>query len=270
MRALKVEPEITYLSVDKIAPNPYQPRKFFDRDSIEELSKSIKEYGVMQPISVRLINGAGYELVAGERRLRASRMAQLETIPAIVVNIKEQDSGIIAMIENIQREDLNFIEEALGFSNLLQDYNFTQEELAKRMGKSQSAIANKIRILKLSKAVQKLLIDSQLTERHGRALLRLNTPEAQIEVLDKIIKEDLNVKQTENLIERVISGKTKKKKGSKIKQIIKDVRLFSNTVKQGLDIMKQSGYDTDYSATEVEGGMEISIMVRYPKKECAS
>ena len=267
MAAINIEQEVLYLNVEKVSPNPYQPRKFFDNDSIEDLAKSIKEYGVMQPISVRLINGVSYELVAGERRLRASRLAGLATIPAIVVNIKDQDSAMLAIIENIQREDLNYIEEAIGFTNLLEDYRFTQEELAKRLGKSQSTIANKIRILKLSKEVQKFLIENNLSERHARALLRLEDEGMQIFVLQKVVKDGLNVKKTEDLIARMLEDKKEPVKGSaKIKRIIKDIRLFSNTIKQTVGMMKDSGYETEYIIDEIENGCEILIKVSYDKK----
>ena len=268
MAAINIEQEILYLGVDRVSPNPYQPRKFFDNESIEDLAKSIKEYGVMQPISVRLINGVSYELVAGERRLRASRLAGLLTIPAIVVDIKDQDSAMLAIIENIQREDLNYIEEAIGFTNLLEDYKFTQEELAKRLGKSQSTIANKIRILKLSKDVQKFLMENNLSERHARALLRLEDEAVQLFVLQKVVKDGLNVKKTEDLIERMLEDKKEvKTKGAKVKRIIKDMRLFSNSIKQSLSIMEESGYKTEYLLDEVEDGCEILIKVTYNKAE---
>jgi len=157
------EREIIYLSLDKVQPNPYQPRHIFDRTSLDELASSIQEYGVLQPISVRQINGSRYELVAGERRLRASKIAGIETIPAIVVNISEQDSAILALIENLQRQNLHYLEEAGGFLNLMTDYGLTQEEIAERVGKNQSTIANKLRILRLSKAVQKQISGQRRT-----------------------------------------------------------------------------------------------------------
>jgi len=268
---LNIDSEIMYLSVESVIPNPYQPRKFFDKDSIEDLARSIREYGVMQPISVRLINGKSYELVAGERRLRASRLAGLTTIPAIVINIREQDSAMLAIIENIQRENLNFMEEAEGFANLLTDYNFTQEELARRLGKSQSTIANKVRLLKLPKSVTKLLIDAGLTERHARSLLRLSCEKTQLSVVQKIITYGLNVKKTEELVEKILGAEEEVDKlpirDRKVKRVIKDMRLFSNSIKQSIDIMQESGFDTDYIMEEIEGGYEILIKVVYPNLE---
>ena len=256
---------VTYISVEHIAPNPYQPRKFFDKETIDELAQSITEYGIMQPISVRLINNNSYELVAGERRLRASRVAGLTSIPAIVVNIKDQDSAMLAVIENIQRENLNYIEEAIGYNNLLADYKFTQDELATRLGKSQSTIANKIRLLRLPKRIQKILIDNGLSERHARALLRLETEDDQLQILKQVLAQTLNVKKTEELIEKHLQKRQQKTKGApKIKRIIKDIRLFKNSLVQSLNIMKESGYETDYIMEEVNGGYEIIITVNHP------
>ncbi|MCL1925374.1 MAG: ParB/RepB/Spo0J family partition protein [Defluviitaleaceae bacterium] len=254
--------EIVHLNVSEIAPNPYQPRKFFDKDKVHELSQSIKEYGVMQPISVRLINGNSFELVSGERRLRATKLAGLETIPAIVINIAEKDSAALALIENIQRENLNFIEEAVGFYNLINDYKLTQEELAKRIGKSQSTIANKIRLLKLSKSTHKALLENNLTERHARALLKLDGEENHEKAISIILKNNYNVKQTEDLVERMIlTNKKEINKNRKITRRIKDFKIFSNSIKESLNIMEQAGFNCDYIVEETENDLEIMIRV---------
>lgn len=268
MAFLTEESTVKYIAVDQIAPNPYQPRKFFDKEAIEDLAGSILEYGVMQPISVRLINNNSYELVAGERRLRASRVAGLDKIPVIIVNIKDQDSALVAVIENIQRENLNYIEEAIGYNNLLSDYKFTQDELAQRLGKSQSTIANKVRLLRLSKDVQKILIDNGLSERHARALLRLNNEDEQLEILKKVLKYTLNVKKTEDLVEKYLLNETKNQKPApKVKRIIKDIRLFSNSIIQSVNLMKESGYQTEYIMDKVEDGYEILIKVTNPVED---
>jgi ParB family transcriptional regulator, chromosome partitioning protein len=265
--ALITNSEIMFLSLEEVKPNPYQPRRFFDSKSLEELSKSIREYGILQPISVRLIQGYSYELVAGERRLRASKLAGLETIPAIVININDQDSSVLAIIENLQRQNLNYLEEAEGFLNLIQDHSFTQEQLAEKIGKSQSTIANKLRILKLSKGVQTLLIQNNLTERHARALLRLEDEAMQIDVIHKIIKQGLTVKKTEDLIEFIINKNKQdpkeNKQNFKVKHFVKDIRLFTNTVKQSVDIMKSSGAEVDFIMEEIENGCEILIKVEF-------
>lgn len=258
--------EILYLPVDKIEPNPYQPRRFFDSGALEELSKSIREYGVIQPISVRMSSGYKYELVAGERRLRASRLAGLRTIPAVIVNISDQDSAILAIIENLQRQNLNFLEEAEGFQNLIQDYSFTQEELAERVGKSQSTIANKLRILRLPKSVLKLLMENELTERHARALLRMENEEEQIEIVKKVIMQGLTVKKTEEMVENYLKKEGQaglRKPGLKIRRFVKDIRIFTNTVKQAVDVMVQSGVNTVYQIDEEDDGCEIRIRITY-------
>jgi len=267
--ALLQNNEILYLPVDKIGSNPYQPRKVFEREPLEELAQSIKKYGVMQPISVRRINGAAYELVAGERRLRASKLAGLETIPAIIVNVNDRDSAALALIENLQREDLNYLEEAEGYVNLISDYSYTQEQLAAQIGKSQSAVANKLRILKLSPKIQKILIDNGLTERHARALLKLPDEESRLETLKKVINGDLNVKKTENLIESVLNAVTggaderRRRKRSAVKPYIRDLRLFTNTIKEAVDIMNNSGVNAIYDIENKDDGCFISILVTY-------
>lgn len=269
--ALLNSTEIIYLPVDKIAQNPYQPRKYFERSHLEDLANSIKEYGIIQPITVRYINGTSYELVTGERRLRATKMAGFETIPAIVVNITDQDSAIMALIENLQRQDLSYLEEAEGFANLISDYGFTQEELANRVGKNQSTIANKLRILRLSRDVKQMLVANDLTERHARALLKLesgewDTEQLQIDVLKRVIKDNLNVKKTEDLIDATIARMMKNPKPEnrlKIKSYIKDIRLFTNTIKQAVDMMNDSGVKTVYDVEENGDGCFISIIVSY-------
>lgn len=263
--ALLSHTQILYLPIEKIVPNPYQPRKFFDRAGLEDLAKSIREYGVMQPVSVRLINGCVYELVAGERRLRASKLAGLTVIPSIIVNISDQESALLAMIENLQRQNLHYIEEAQGFLNLMKDYNFTQEQLAEKIGKNQSTIANKIRILKLGNAVLKFLVENDLSERHARALLRLEDEALQMEVLTNVVRNSLTVKKTEELIERVINRSMYpiKKNGKKIKPYIKDIRIFTNTVKHAIDVMVKSGMNADYIIDETDAGCEIVIGITY-------
>lgn len=256
---------VVELPLDEIALNPYQPRSVFDINALEDLSASIAEYGVLQPISVRIINGSNYELVAGERRLRASKMAGRKTIPAVVVDISDQDSGLIALIENLQRQDLNYMEEAVGFMNLITDYGFTQEQLAQRIGKKQSTIANKLRLLKLPRFIQRILIENGLSERHARALLKLPNEKAQADVLARVIKLGLNVNQTEALVEHVISGANNNENQSprETKPIIKDIRLFTNTVRQALEVMNKSGLKTTYDVEETGDGCFISIAVVY-------
>lgn len=258
---------ITYLSIDCIRPNPYQPRKQFSKTSLDELCDSIKQYGVIQPINVRKISSNNYELVAGERRLRAATMAGLKEIPSIVVNVNDNDSAVMALIENLQREDLNYMEEADGYNNLINDHGFTQEELAQKIGKSQSTIANKIRLLRLPPMVKKILSDNNLTERHARALLKLHDEQLQLKVLKHVCEKGLNVKRTEELVERAIERFTKQEKEKpperKFTKAIKDIRIFINTIRQAIDLMKKSGVNA--KAAQLDRGEYVEFIIRIPK-----
>ncbi|MDR2899039.1 MAG: nucleoid occlusion protein [Clostridiales bacterium] len=274
--AISTSREILYLPIDKVQPNTYQPRKIFNHEALLELSDSIKQYGVLQPITVRLTQGYTYELVAGERRLRAAKIAGLITIPAIVINISDKDSAVIALIENLQRKDLNFIEEAEGFQNLIKDHNFTQDMLAKRIGKTQSTVANKLRILRLSPTVRRKLTDNNLTERHARALLRLPSEQAQIDVLSQVIENSLNVSDTEDLISKINNTygdnvpakkqeENKKPSTKKSRRRIlfktKDIKIFANSIKQTVETMEKSGFKTLYDIEKTPEGYEFRIKV---------
>ncbi len=258
--------KILNVSLDRVRPNPYQPRRVFDQVALNDLANSIREYGVMQPISIRQLTGDSYELIAGERRLRASKMVGLDTIPAVLVEVIDQDSAVLALIENLQRENLNYFEEAEGFVNLISDYGMTQEDVAKKVGKSQSTIANKVRLLKLSSDIRKEIAEHQLTERHARALLKLPNEELQIKVIKMIADRNLNVAKTEDLIGRVMddildSKEEQGKQKRKIRRFIKDIRLFTNTVEKAVDVMKDSGVDINYDVNKGEDFYEISIKI---------
>ena len=258
---------ITYINIDCIRPNPYQPRKQFNKAALEELCESIKQYGVIQPINVRKISSNAYELVAGERRLRAAKMAELNEMPAIIINIDDNNSAVMALIENLQREDLSYMEEAEGYHNLITEHGFTQEELAQKIGKSQSTIANKIRLLKLPPLVKKILADNNLTERHARALLKLHDEQLQLKVLKHVCEKNMNVKKTEELVDRAIERYTREAKegGSerKFTRAIKDIRIFVNTIKQAIDLMKKSGVNV--KAAQFDRGEYVEFVVRIPK-----
>lgn len=252
--------EIIDIPVEKIRTNPYQPRKVFDMRAIEDLSRSIKMYGVMQPISVRFINGTSYELVAGERRLKASKLAGLNTIPAIVVNINDKDSAAISLIENIQRENLGFFEEAEGIFNLMKDFSYTQEEVSRVLGKSQSTVANKVRLLKLSSGVREIICENNLTERHARALLKIEDENLQMEILNKVVKYGLNVKRTEELIEQALNKE--EEKDIVINRKTDNIRLFKNTIKKAVEQMQVLGIETEYSMEKQGDFYEITILVK--------
>lgn len=257
--------KIEIVNVDLVKPNPYQPRKVFSDAALQELASSILEHGLMQPITVRKIGGS-YELIAGERRLKASKLAGLKTIPAVIAEVTTKDSAILALIENLQRENLNFLEESQAYYSVMQDYNYTQQELAKTLGKSQSTIANKLRILKLSPAVQKLLVENNLTERHARALLKLPSEEYQIKILEKVIKQELNVKRTEQLIEQMLvqianEELVKHKENQKVKTFIRDMRLVTNTITEAVNLIQKAGIDAKYTMKEQADGYEIRIKI---------
>ncbi len=272
------ERTISEIPVHTISPSPYQPRKFFDSDSIEELSSSIKKYGVLQPITVRKLSEENYELIAGERRLRACSACGMLKIPAIVIDLSDNDSAVVALVENIQRENLNFIEEAEAYRNLLYHHGFTQEELAAKLGKTQSSVANKIRLLKLSAVVREIICDNFLTERHARTLLRLKSQEEQLAALEKITSQGMNVQQSEALIEEMLSEAAAPKKeeteepepeparqGIKLihKKSLKDVRIFLNTVRRAISVMQENGIGAESTETEHDTYYEYTI--RIPK-----
>lgn len=197
--------EVSSIPISKIKTNPYQPRKFFSENAIKELARSIREVGLLQPITLRS-TASGYELVAGERRLRACKMLGMKEISAIVVpNMRECEAALLAMIENLQREDLHFLEEAEGYQSLMRQHCLTQEELGRRLSKSQSCIANKVRLLRLPRSIKEKIISYQLTERHARALMRLPDESLQNKIADRAGREGLSVMATENLVEQELA-----------------------------------------------------------------
>ena len=252
---------VHFLPENLIAPNPDQPRKYFSQEGLEELAESIREHGVLQPLSVRKTAG-GYELVSGERRLRASRMAGLKEVPCIVLRVDQESSSLLALVENLQRRDLDFVEEAAALSRLICTYNLSQEEAARRIGKSQSAVANKLRLLRLSPQVLKLLLEAGCTERHARALLRLEDPELQLKAAQYIVQEHLTVAKSEAYVESLLSPAPPKRR--KPTYLIKDVRLFLNTVTRGLSMMKTAGVDAACERSETEDS--ILLTIRIPKR----
>lgn len=252
--------EIINISIDKVIPNIYQPRKYFNEDAIEELSESIKQYGIIQPLTVRRM-GESFELVAGERRLRAAKLANLESVPCNVIDITDSESAEIALLENLQREDLNYIEEAEAYYNLISDHNFTQDELAKRMGKKQSTIANKLRLLKLSAEVRTICLQNKLTERHARALLTVPTEQLQLRIVQKVIKDSLNVKNTEDLINKELlklAGKELKNKRNKNIRATLPAKLYVNTIKQ---VLQKFNIPAEYGYKDEDEFIEVTVKI---------
>lgn len=257
---------IVYLRTDELTPNPVQPRKRFDDESLEELSGSIKSYGILNPLTVRLRCGK-YELVAGERRLRAAKLAGLEEVPCILIDVNMEDASLIALVENLQRRDLDFIEEALGISQLIRMFGMSQEEAARRIGKSQSAVANKLRLLKLPSDVLESLRQNGLTERHGRALLRLPSPVAQRAALEYIVDNGLTVAATDAYIDTLLSEpeeaerKDEEKPEKRRTFVLKDVRVFLNTLSRSIDLMKQGGIDAGIQREETDDSLILTISI---------
>ena len=254
--------KLTKLSPDKILPNPSQPRKVFQEEELEGLAQSIAENGLLQPVTVRRENGT-YYLIAGERRLRACKLAGLKEIPALVADCEPEDSAVLALLENLQRKDLQMFEQANAIVNLLREWQITQEEAAKRLGMSQSYLANKIRLLKLSPEEQEEILKHHLSERHARALLRVDDMTLRQKLLATVIERGLNVAQTEELAAAALQPK---KPAGKRKRtfIAKDIRLFINTIDHAVDAMKTAGIEAQAEKTETEEYIECTV--RIPKQ----
>ena len=263
---LKNENKISDIPIIKIRPNKAQPRKVFNEEDLNALSQSIAENGILQPLTVRKVSATEYELIAGERRLRASVMAGLRKVPCIVIKCSEKESAVYALLENLQRSDLGMFEEARGISRLIRRYGLTQQEAAVKLGKTQSTIANKLRLLRLTYEEQEWIENAGLSERHARALLKLGDEGARREALSKIISENLNVQQSENLINLMLnsSPKNNKKQGTS-KAVIKDVRIFVNTINKAIDTMRLAGIDAQSDKTDTDNFIEYTI--RIPKKQ---
>lgn len=243
-----------------IRPNPNQPRKTFDEEGIRELSRSIEQAGLIQPLTVRRVSG-GYELIAGERRLRACRLLGMKEIPCIVQQTPQEMSAMMALIENIQRRDLHYIEEAECYRALLMRYGMTQEQLAARLGKSQSFIANKVRLLTLSPAVRQAALSGALSERHARALLKLQDEALQLEAIRQINEGGLTVKETERLVERMLQSSAPKPRQRTLR-MLRDYRIFVNTVRQAASLLGQANLTVEIEETEADGGMDMLIRIR--------
>ena len=246
------------IDINEIEANENQPRKVFDDEKIEELATSIKENGLIQPIIVRKYN-RNYQIIAGERRFRACKLAGLKTIPCVIKDIDDKQVDTYAIIENIQRENLSPIEEASAYKTLIDTYNMNQTELANKVGKKQSTIANKLRLLKLSDDVKYALKAKQITERHARAMLSLDEQKQQ-EVLKEVLKKSLNVKQTETLINKPVKAKEKPKKVTT--KISKNFKIAMNTINQAIDLIQKSGIDVTSETQEADEEYVITLKVK--------
>lgn len=256
------EGEVVQLPVEKIIPNQFQPRTVFENEKIDELAQTLKTHGIIQPIVVRQMEEEGqYEVIAGERRLRAAKLLEWDTISAIIRNLTDTETASVALIENIQREQLSAIEEASAYVQLLELHELTQEALAQRLGKSQSTVANRIRLLKLIPEAQEALLNKQITERHGRTLLKLNESQ-QKTYLERVIAEELNVKDLEELINMTFEKDIPKKKHKKQQMISKDIRIATNTIKESLKMIKDTGIEVESEEEELEDYYQVTIRIK--------
>ncbi len=258
--------QVLQVPLSKIVPNPYQPRKEFESEALSELADSIRQYGVLQPLLVAPGKDGTYILIAGERRLRASIMAGLGTVPVIVSEYTTQQIAEIALIENLQRKDLHYLEEAEGYEKLVNTFHLTQESMAIRVGKKQSTIANKLRLLRLPVSVRNKLHDSNLTERHARVLLKLENEETQRAVLQKVLKGNLNVRQTEALVEKTLKeiGKLNEKKPRIV--IVNDVRIYLNSIRDIMEKVKTSGIPASMEQDMDGDDVVVTLRIKNVKK----
>ena len=254
--------KVVQIPVSMISANPEQPRKVFKDSELEELTESIAEYGVLQPLIVKRAEGRRFVLVAGERRLRAACLAGLKTVPAIVKEIQDREAALIALVENVQRENLNFLEEARAYKKLMEDFALTQGEIAKRVSKQQSTISNKIRILSLPEDIQEAVIQNGLTERHARALLRLTAQEDRKKVIQRVAANGLNVKQTEKLIEDFLEQKeAQNRKKERMKFI--NYKIYLNSLRHAYRSIQEVEKDASFSQKDC--GEYVEVLIKIPK-----
>lgn len=258
--------EVLNIAIEKIVPNRYQPRTVFDDDKIEELARTIHTHGVIQPIIIRKMEDEKYEIIAGERRFRAMTKLKWTEVPAIIRNLSDKETASIALIENLQREELTAIEEAVAYQKLLKLHDLTQEALAQRLGKGQSTVANKLRLLKLPQEVQEAIMKKELSERHARALMAIKEKEVQLELMNTSIEKHWNVKQLEERVNEINNPPVKEQKvKSRRKVVSKDVRIALNTIKQSLSMVTKSGINIKTEEEDTEEFYQITV--RIPKKK---
>lgn len=251
--------KVVLIPVELIQPNRNQPRKTFSQKEIDELTESIRSNGLLQPLTVRKV-GEIYELIAGERRLRACIAANMVSIPSVIITATDQQSAIYSLIENIQRADLNYFEEANAMKNLIVEWGVSQAELGTKLGKAQSTVANKIRLLKFDEITQQIMIGHGINERQARALLKITNEEKLFEAIDYISINKLSAAQTERYVDAIESAKKPPKKT--FRPIVRDVRIFFNTINHAIKVMNDSGIPA--SAQKIESGDYIEYLVKIP------
>ena len=253
---------VLLIPVDKIRTNPNQPRKYFDPDELSSLGESIRRNGILQPLSVRAEDGDGkYELIAGERRLRAATESGFDRVPCIVINADSTQAAVYSVIENLQRRDLNFFEEALAIESLSERYGLDRAQLSERLGKAPSTLSNKLRLLRLPEDIREKMISADLTERHARALLRIEDLNKLHAATDTVIKRSLNVAQTEKLVNAILDDETAHK--PHVIKLFKDVRIFVNTINHAVDTMREAGIRAESLRTETQDSIEFTVRIRF-------
>lgn len=256
--------KVVQIDINEIDPNPHQPRTEFEGGDIFSLSESIRQNGILQPLTVRKVEDR-YEIIAGERRLRAAKLAKLQYVPCIVMNVSERNSAILALVENIQRQDLSFFDEASAIEKLINFYGMTQEDAAIKLGKAQSTIANKLRLLRLSDEEKLVITRYNLTERHARALLKLGSPEDRMLIINRIVKYKLNVEKTEQIIEEYIEQNNVKESYRKRSKVFSDVRLFINSINKAVETMKAAGISADSCKIQYDDFVEYRVRIPMSK-----
>jgi len=252
--------KVIEIEITKIIPNRHQPRTEFERSDISSLADSISQNGILQPLTVRKI-GDTYELIAGERRLRAAKLCGYTAVPCIVLDISDRNSAILALVENIQRQDLSFFDEAIAIEKLITYYGMTQEDAAAKLGKAQSTIANKLRLLRLTADERNMIIKYNLTERHARALLKLASPVERLNILERVVKNNLNVERTEKLVEDYIGSQREKESYKRRSKVFQNVRLFVNTINRAVETMQAAGISADSKKIQNEDYIEYRVRI---------
>lgn len=261
--------KVVHITIDNIVPNRFQPRTIFDEEKIDELARTIHTHGVIQPIVVRSTLNDQYEIIAGERRFRAMKKLQWQQVPAIVRVMNDKETASVALIENLQREELTAIEEAVAYQKLLELHGLTQEALAQRLGKGQSTVANKLRLLKLPQPVQQAILERQITERHARAIITAKAEELQLTLLAQTIANGWNVRQLEEQVQAMLypdqEGAPVRKKKAKRKVVSRDVRIALNTIRQSLTMVSDSGIQVKTEEEDTDEYYQITVKI--PKKK---
>lgn len=250
---------VHHIPLRDIHPNPCQPRRTFEERPLQELAASIASFGILQPLTVRAVKGGGYELVAGERRWRAAQLAGLQAAPCLIAQVDGQDAELLALIENLQRQDLDCFEEAAAIARLIARYGLSQEQAAKKLGRSQSAVANKLRLLRLEPSVQREMLTHGLTERHGRALLRLEGEGSRLAAAREMAREEMNVAKAEAYVEALLHRQRDTRRRATC--ILKDVRLFLNTVERAVQFLRRSGIEATTERQDGEGEITLTVHI---------